>query len=138
MSIENGLRTILLAESTVSTLLGEPTKGVYVTQVPQNAVAPFILITVMSMDPLKHLGSTGGLRFTDIDIDCKAKVQDDAQDLADAVEAFIDDFTGAAGSDSVKAVLLNGRTPSVETPDGRQEQGRFVETIDVQVQWTPA
>lgn len=138
MAIEDGLRTILLAESTVSTLLGEATAGVYVAQAPQNAVAPFIEIHRLSMDPLKTLGTTGGLRFTEIDIDCKAKTKPEATALANAVETFIDDYTGAAGSDTINAVLLNDRALDVEPPDGKQEYGRFVETIDVQLQWTPA
>lgn len=138
MAIEQGLRTLLLAQSSITTLLGEATKGVYVASVPQNAVEPFIEIHVMSMDPLKHLGATGGLRFSDIDIDCKAKNKPDCTALASAVEAFIDDYTGAAGIDTINAVLLNDRPHDQEPPDGKREYPRFVETIDVQIQWTPA
>lgn len=138
MAIEQGLRTLLLAESTVSTLLGQSTKGVYVGQSPQNAIEPFIEIHVISMDPLKALGGTSGLRFTDLDIDCKARTQPDASALADAVEAYIRDKTGSAGSDTINAVLLNDRPQDIEPPDGSREYGRFVETIDIQAQWTPA
>ena len=132
------MRTILLAESTINTLLGDSTSGVYVAQAPQNADPPFVEIHRLSMDPLKTLGTTSGLRFTEIDIDCKAKTKPEATALADAVEAFIDDYTGAAGSDTINAVLLNDRALDVEPPDGKQEYGRFVETVDVQIQWTPA
>jgi len=138
MAIEQGLRTLLLAQSSISTLLGEATKGVYVMQAPQNAVEPYIEIHVMSMNPLLHLGTTGGVRFTEIDIDCKARTLPEATSLASAVETYIDDLTGAAGSDTVNAVLLNDRAQDVEPPDGKREYGRFVETIDAQIQWTPA
>lgn len=138
MPIETGLRTLLLAESTISTLLGEATKGVYVTMAPQNAVEPFVLITVLNMDPYLHLGTTSGLRASEIDIDCKAKTDTAARALANAVETYIDDFSGTAGSDTINGVLLRNRTAEVEPPDGKLEYGRFVETIDVTIQWTPA
>lgn len=138
MAIEEGIRTLLLAESTVSTLLGEATKGVYVDHAPQNAVLPYVEIHNTSMNPMLHLGTTGGMRSSELDIDCKAATGEAARALADAVEAYIDDYSGAAGSDTINAILLQDRVRDVEPPDGARANPRYVQTIDIQCQWTPA
>lgn len=138
MAIEQGLRTLLLAQSSITSLLGDATKGVYLDFAPQGVAEPFIVISAVSVNPLLHLGGTGGLRFTSVDVDCKARTREAATSLAQAVETYIADYSGAAGSDTLNAVLLEDRGYDFEPPDGARQWGRFVETLDIQCQWTPA
>lgn len=137
MPIETGLQAILAGEATINTLL-RTTSSVYIGQAPQQETGPYIEIHVLGFDPYLHLGTTGGMGASTIDIDCKGKMGangDVPRAIADAVQAFIDDYSGAAGDHTIDAVLLENRKGEVEQPDGKQERGRWVETIDVMIQW---
>lgn len=135
MSILTGIRTLFLAEETITDLVA--TNGVHVNTIPQSAADPYVLLTLMSQDNALRLEGTGGLLFTDIDIDCKAVTHAKASALADAIEAYFGDYTGAAGDQTVGAVLLNDRDDDYEAPQNKTDKGLHVVTLDVQVQWRP-
>lgn len=133
--ITTGIRTLFLATNSINSLIGGCFIGVVPqgTKVPANAV---IVLTEMKADPNQRLdGMTGAIRFTDIDIDCKAATPEKANDIADAIEAFFNDYTGAAGSQTVKAVLFNDRMTSFEPPQDKSDQGKHVTTLDYTIQW---
>ena len=147
MSMRAGLRTLLKDESTI-----EVEDRVYVTRAPQKAdiTKDHIIITQLSSEENKSLDtstlrfidksqdSTSTLRFLDFDIDCKSITSARADDLAVSVRLFLDDYTGAAGNETIGAVLFNDESDSFEVPADGSDIGLYVSTLDFQIQYVPA
>lgn len=134
MSLKTDLRTLLIAQSAITdTLAG--TSAVYVGNAGQGQALPHIVLTTTTTDFLTHLGTTAGLKFEDIDIDCKAATQVEANATAAAVKTFIDDYTGSTTSFTIRAVVMQGQTDDY-VPDGEgKNTGVFYETLDVNFQY---
>lgn len=115
MAIETGLRTLLLAQSSITALAPAQTIGgtsypaVFNEHPIQGFRLPYVLIAQIDEDPMLTLGTASGFKKTNIDIDCYSNTHPGAIALADAVEAFLDDYTGAAGSSTITAVEYQGR-----------------------------
>ena len=133
--MRSGLVTLLTGESTISTIVGS---RVYISKAPQKAAFPHIVITQMRSDELPALDGTPGLRFLEFDIDCKSERSVEAQTLGDAVRVFIDDYTGAAGSQTVDAVILNDESTDYEVPRDASDKGVHTTLLDVTIQYSPA
>lgn len=127
MAIETGLRTLLLAESTITalapaqTIKGQSIDAIFNEYAEQGFLPPFILISLIDFDPMKHLGGTTGMETTEIDIDCYERTYPRALALAKAVSDYLKDYTGAAGgSDTINAVLWEDkRYDKIFDADGR-------------------
>ena len=131
--MKSGLVSLLTGEATVSAICGS---RVYVNRAPQNAIFPHVIITQMSSEENGTLdGGSGQLRFLDFDIDCKAKSSVQAESLCNAVRVFIDDYSGTAGSSTIKAVSLNDESDDYEPPQDGSDVGVFVVTLDVTIQF---
>ena len=144
MAIETGLRTLLLAQSSITTLAPSQTVGgvsfpcVFLDHPAEGVKPPYVLITQMSHDPYKRMDGTGGtLRMTDFDIDCYATNRPASIALATAVEVFLRDYVGAAGaSDTINAVLHDDTVDDVvNTGDGR-DQRHYVRSLSFRIQHT--
>ncbi len=116
MAIETGLRALLLAQTSIvgiakpQNVSGITYQGVFNEHPVQGFKPPFVLISQLSLDPLKALDGTYGLRFDDFDFDCYSRDYEEALTLGQIVEDFLKDYSGAAGpSDTVKAVLFNNK-----------------------------
>lgn len=133
--IDEGIRTLFLAEGTITALLGSSTAGVYVSYAPQTVTRPYVEIHVISDDPMVVTTGTTGLATTELDIVCRAENSVDASDLAEAIAAYFDDFTGAAGSDTIKAVIRQDRIIGVETPLSGKGDPIAVDSLSYLVQW---
>lgn len=128
-----GLVSLLTAESSITTICGS---RVYVNRAPQKATFPHVIITQMSSDENPTLdGSSGRLRFLDFDIDSKAKSSIEAESLGNAIRAYIDDYSGAAGSFTIGAVIVNDESDDYEPPQDGSDVGVFVVTLDLTIQY---
>ncbi|MCA9052985.1 MAG: DUF3168 domain-containing protein [Planctomycetaceae bacterium] len=132
MAVGEGIRTRLLAVSGVTDI----TSAVYVSDTPQSATEPRIEVHELNLDPMVVMEGTSGLRSATIDIDCKSTTPVKAKALADAVEAAFNDFTGAAGDITVKAVVFQDRSDSTEAPSSGSQKSVYVTTLDYLVQYT--
>ncbi len=79
MAIEIGLRTLLLAQASITALAPAQTVGgvsfdaVFLDNAAEGVKPPYVIITQTGHDPYKRLDGTGGtLRKTEVDIDCYA------------------------------------------------------------------
>lgn len=133
--MRGGLVSLLKAESTVTDVVGS---RIYIGKAPQTADLPYIVLTDMASDELETMDSAGGLRFIDFDIDCKSNRSVQADALAAAVRNHLRGYTGAAGTQTVKAVVLNGEALDFEPPTDGSDDGIYTVTVDVQIQYTPA
>ena len=141
MAIETSLRTLLLAQSSITALVPAQTvggvsfSGIFLDHNAEGFVAPFVLLTMVDHDPLKRLdGTSNGLAFTDFDIDCYCSNRPAAIALAAAVNSFLKDYTGAADTDTIDAVLFQSmRDDVVFLGDGR-DQRHYVRSLSYQIQ----
>jgi len=133
--LNTGLVSLLTGESTISAIVGS---RVYISKAPQNASLPYIVITQMSSNENQTIDGTTGLRFVDFDIDCKAERSVTSETLGKTVRTFIDDYTGAAGADTVNAVLINDESTQFEPPTDGSDKGIYTTVIDATIQYTPA
>lgn len=129
--MRSGLVALLKAEATVTAIVG--TAGVYIAKAPQGTRLPFIVIDQQDTEEFLSLDGTGKLRRMGFTIDCIAATSVAAETLANAVREFIDDYTGAAGTFTVKAVILNGESQSYDPPNDGSDVGWHLITLDVDI-----
>ena len=131
--MKSGLVALLSTEPTITAICST---RVYVTKAPQKAVLPYVIITQISTEENASLhGATGQLRFVTFDIDCKAKTSVQAESLGNAVRVFLQDYSGVAGSYTIRAVLMNDESDGYEPPDDGSDIGVHVVTIDMDIQY---
>ncbi len=126
MSIETNLRTLLLTQSSITTLVPAQTVGgtsypsIYNERQVQGASRPYIVISHIARDSLLSLGTTHGAAKTNIDIDCYANTLLAADAIGEAVKTFIQDYSGAAGTGTIMAVELQDmQHDMIEEKQGR-------------------
>lgn len=134
MAIGTDLRTLLLAQAPITSLLATTT-SVFTDKADQNAAHPYIVITQLNEDMMKMLSGTTGMRKPEFDIDCVAKRRGAADDVADAVESFIKDYSGAAGGSTIRAVLLNDRAYDKLPIGTASDEFQFITTLNFEVQY---
>jgi len=138
--IEAGLRTLLLAQSSITALVPTQTvrdntvEAIVVDAPPQALELPYIVINQVAEDGMLCLDGTYGMQSTEVEIDCTASTPAKAQAIAAAVRTFLDDYTGTAGSSTIDAVLYLGRAfTRVQRTDGRDVRDCIV-SLSYQVQ----
>lgn len=139
--ITHGLRTLLLAQSSITTLCpaqtirGASRDCIFVSKVLQGIKPPYIVISRISHDPMKCLDGTSGMASSEIDIDCFEYTEQEAQALAEAVKAYLMDYSGAAGgSDTIDAMLLDDMNDFQNVEDDGDDTWRFAVTLSFTVQ----
>lgn len=127
--IEAGIRTLFLAQSSITTLVPAQTidtksfSGVFVQQSKEGfkpaSGKGLIVIERTGRDPMVALDGTYGMQSSDITVNCIAKASDDADAIANAVTDYFKDYTGAAGSDTIDAVIwTDSNMDDYPPPDG--------------------
>lgn len=113
MSLEAGLRTLLLAQSSITALVpartigGTSYSGIFVNNPTQNFDPPYVLIK--NTDG-KNVCLNNSAVNHEIDIECCANKDDDAIAIGAAVNTFLETYSGAAGaSDTIDMVIWKGK-----------------------------
>lgn len=134
MALETGLKTLLLAEPTITSLVpsqtmrGNTFRGVFNEKPIRGFAVPYILISLIDFDPYVCLDGTSGLASYEIDIDCYADDYASALSMASAVSEFLKDYTGAAGPDDIiEAVIWQSkRHDMIQEGEGRDVQHHII------------
>ena len=131
--MKSGLVALLAAEATVTAICST---RIYIGKAPQTAAFPHVIITQMGSEENVSLdGASGQLRFLTFDIDCKAKTSVQAESLGNAVRAYLDDYSGTAGSYTIGAVIMNDESDDYEPPQDGSDVGVHVVTLDCDIQF---
>lgn len=130
----NDLRLLLLAEATIAAIVGT---NVFVSRAGTGSTLPQIVIEQMGSDEGNDLGTTGDFRGINYDIDCNGGTAQDAFTLAAAVRTFLQDFTGTAGTQTIRAVVLNDERNKVLKSASGTAVAQFQVTLDVDVLYRP-
>lgn len=134
MAIGTDLRTLLAAEATITSTLASAA-AIYTDKTDQSKPMPYLVITQLTEDQFNTLDGSGGLKMPEFDIDCVASSRPTADSVAAAVQAYIRNYTGAAGGSTIRAVLLNDRAYDAIPIGQGTENYKFVTTLNLQVQY---
>lgn len=108
---------------------------VHVVQAEQGTLTDHVVVEKHGEDPHNHLGGVGGLKSATVDIDCKAQTPDAAEALALAIERDLEPYTGAMGSITVDAVILNDTSDWSEAAKPGRDVDRYVTTKEFTIQY---
>lgn len=132
--ISEGLRTLLLAQSSVTDLVGT---RIYVTVARQGITQPYIVIDRVDNEKYKGLAGYLSAQHAEVDIECWASTQTAAAALAKIVSDYLDDFSGATGgSETITAVHQVGDVDNYATPQGGGEITEFVTILNFELDYT--
>lgn len=134
--MKGGLRTLLLAQSAITDIVGAA--GVHVGNAAQGQPLPYVAIQQDGSDEFNSLTETGRFRAVDFELDCKGRNGGEAAALAETLREFIQDYAGPAGGQVIDAVILDEEFDSVEKPVNGSDQKTFVVTLALTIQYHPA
>lgn len=128
MAIKDGIRTLLLTQSSITTLCpaqtvrGSSIDCVFVDTIKQGINPPYIKIIMTKHDPRPCLDGTNIAASTGIEIEAVAFTEPSATAIAKAVSDFFKDYSGAAGaSDTIDDVwwydTVDSNTPEQSGED---------------------
>ena len=139
--LTHGLRTLLLAQSSITSLIPSQTvnritfPGIFCDNAPQGVKPPYVVIHAMATDPMLTLDTySESLKSDDIEIDVVCYSVPQARSISDTIRQFIDDYNGAAGdNDTIKAVLWNDENYSYDFPDEGRDTKYHIITTSYQI-----
>lgn len=143
--IDEGLRTLLLAQSGITALASAQTVGrlsipaIFVDNAAQGVEPPFVVITITGGDPMLTLDAAyhDTLRMAEVDIDCFHVDRTKAATLNTTIRQFLDDYSGAAGaSDTIKAVLHDTPMRGYDYPAEGSDTKFYYVTTSYRIQYT--
>lgn len=131
--ISAGLKTLLRAQSSITDLVDQ---RVFEVAARQGTPQPYIVIDRVS-DP-KHdtLGGVLGSRMAEVDIECWAATPAAAAALAKVVSDFLDDYTGAAGSETILSSHHMDEEDTYDPPQSGGEISEFVTILNFEFLYT--
>jgi len=127
--MKSGLVSLLQNESTISAI----TSSIYISKAPQSATVPYIVIELVDTDEMGSLDGTGGLRKVGFAIDCQSDRSVEAEQLGKAVRVFVDDYTGAAGDETIAAVNMGQELSEYDPPEDSSDKGTHTVTLLVDI-----
>ncbi|HKJ75398.1 MAG TPA: DUF3168 domain-containing protein [Alphaproteobacteria bacterium] len=113
--IESDLRTFLLADATISGLVGT---RIFPVRAPQGGSFPAMTYTPVSGQRFHNTGGGAGLSGPRIQFDCWAEAYSEAKSLADALRERLDGYSGSAGSGTVQGAFFDTERDSFEPDAG--------------------
>ena len=116
MSVHKDLRDYLLADSTITALVGQ---RVYVEELPQNSPLPAITFLRVNVDHDHDLEGETGLATARFQIDSWADSPLNALALAERVRLRLDGYQGTMGSTTVQSILLDAEREWSEEIEAR-------------------
>lgn len=128
--IGRGIRTYLAAQTPVSDLVGT---RIYPDALPQDAILPAIVYTVIGDTSEHHLTAAAGLGFALVQIDCFASTRLSATAVSEAVRGEMDGYRGAMGSETVGCCHLTNRFYEYGPPEHGNDVGLYRAMIEFRV-----
>lgn len=131
MAIEEGLAELIRQQSGIMALLSSSVgKNVVIDKIDQVELQPYISITQLSTNPHHMLERNEGVRTATIDLDCVATAKPKANEIADALEAFLVNYSGPAGNHTIHEVHLNDRSGDAWALAQGTDNYKFVTTVN--------
>lgn len=133
-SISEELRTKLLADGSVSALVGA---RCYHANVPQAATLPYIVYGRTAGEEEPQLDGSGGLVNCEFTIECRAASMDGADDLAELVRAVIDRVSGTWGSKTVRGAFVKDTDDNYTPWPPGSDEGEYTTAFRATIHYVP-
>jgi hypothetical protein len=131
--ISKGLKALLLAQTSITDIVDQ---DIFVGAATQGTTQPYIVIDRMAGSKFKGLDGNLGTKRAEIDIECWHNTPGEATTLADIVNDFLDDFTGTAGSVTIKESTELDNTDNYDTPKSGGHIGEWVTILNFEFIYT--
>ena len=134
MGVETDLRTYLLSQSPVTTLVGAA--GVYCGNIEDDAADPVVCIKRVSGGRQHTLTAGAGFASPRIQLDVYSQSYVDAKAVAEAVRGEMQGFKGTWGSTTVSSVVFENEVDLYEEPDDGTDLGWHHIALDYFVRYS--
>lgn len=129
-----GLQTLLLANANVTAVVGSA--GVYVSAAKQAASLPYVVLDRISDEKHKALDGYTGTRHGEVDIECWAATPQAAASLAKTISDYLDDFSGAAGDETILSSHQIDDQDTFAEPESGSDIREWVTILNFEFQYT--
>ena len=129
--IQQGLRTLLIGDATISGLIGAAGNArCYSVLLPQKPTLPALILTPINSDPDYTHQNASGIETVIFQIDSWDSDVSGVRTLAEAVKSKLSGFEGAAGgSDTIDSAFL---TNQMESHDSELQAYRVMQEFQIQ------
>ena len=128
MAVETDLRTYLLAQATITAIVGS--SGVYCGNVPQAAATPLLLVSRVAGEHGHHLDGGAGYCTARVQVDCYSTTYVAAAALAEAVRLKMQGYRGAMGTTTVSSVMLESDLDQSDPPTDASDSWLYRRILD--------
>ena len=129
MSVEGGLRTILLAASGVTDLVST---RIYPRLIPAGVDLPAVAYQKLSGNKLHNLSGESGNATPTYEFSCWSEDYDQARAVAAAVMAAFKDYSGTADSTVFQTITVLGDDDAFEESPSLEGARRFGRRVDIE------
>lgn len=133
MSLEVGLRTLWVAQSSITGAVSGSTAAIFATTADQRTAVPYIVYRFGDTDVQNRLDSSSLQHRSDVLVECYSDRFSEAVDLRDAVYEFMKDYTGAAGDQTIHGVLASKGGMDFEQPVDGGSQGKHIAELSLDI-----
>ena len=141
--ILHDIRSLLLLQTTITSLVPAQeinrvaVPGIFVGDAIQGFAPPYVVIEEIDTDPMLTLADgTFGLEMVEVDISAYSYSEPGSKRLRRAIRDFFDDYSGVAGSSTIKAVILQpGEISDYEDPKEGRDTKLYFSTVSFLVQY---
>lgn len=131
MSIEERLRTILIGDTAITTLVGDRIRP---DELAQEDSYPAILITINEEDPLAMLSEVGGLQKATINVTALSETKSQARTIAKKVRARMDQLPEVVDGVQIDATFEK-RENGFDHDDDGADTGVYFSNCIFEIWW---
>lgn len=138
---EKGIRSLLMASSSVQALCGATPTVAPLTAIPRNATMPYIAFQRMNAETMHHLGgvASSGLWMGSTEVTVFAESHDNAVAVAAAMRGVLDGNDNASvtiSGDSVTFERLHFAEEDIEAFDPSDASDTRIHTVTQRYEWS--
>jgi gamma-glutamyltranspeptidase len=127
MSLEKAVRSILIADATVTALVSS---RVFPQRRPQGTAVPAIVYQNIFEETNEALATQGGIRRTRLSVEVFDKTYGDTKTLRNAVEDALINYTGTTEGETINSLRLESAVDIDETNEPGGDFGYFRTILD--------
>jgi gamma-glutamyltranspeptidase len=127
MSLEKAVRSILIADATVTGLVAS---RVYPQRRPQGTAVPAIVYSNVFQETNEALATQGGIKRTRLSVEVFDKTYGDTKTLRNAVESALINYTGTTQGETIDSLRLESTVDIDESNVPAGDFGYFRTILD--------
>ena len=134
MSVTDGLRAYLVAQSPITAIVGSTNPRVFGgNKIPQGKDLPCVVYNEVGTRQFHHMTAATGRAIVTMQIDAWAESYISAHALAEALRGELDGYRGTMGSDSVRMCHLRSRSNQYFVDEHGGDVGRYLVSQDYEI-----